>query len=184
MALRSWELPSSSAPVTVSETENTQHYAPPWVTQCPTQITIHKITDQPGKRCGRKVQAIQNYGTWTLPTFRINTSFHCKCSQIWERHSWDMLLPGTMTSAVSQHKPTGKTELRGLSSAWVFIWICTLKRNGAEFKFGCSWSHRWLDFPSHCCGADTAGSWFWLGSLNISLKKREIQIVIFQSCRS
>lgn len=43
-----------------------------------------------------------------------------------------------------------------------------LKKHGAEVKYGCSRSLRWergfkvfLGFLSHCCVADSAGSWFW-----------------------
>lgn len=81
VAVRSWELPSSSVPATVSEAENTRHTHHCGWAQCPTQAAIHKITDQSGKRCWRNVQPIQSYGTWTPPTFRINTLLQCKSSQ-------------------------------------------------------------------------------------------------------
>lgn len=58
-----------------------------------------------------------------------------------------MPLPGTMTFRVSQHNSTGRTELHGLSSPWVFISIYTLEKK--------------TELKSNMAAVDLTGDWIF-----------------------
>lgn len=81
-----------------------------------------------------------------------------------------MQMQSELREALLRHAPTWDNDIQSQSAQfyrqdWATWFIqsmglhfnlYTRKKNWAEVKYGCSRSHRWLDFLSLCCVADTA----------------------------